>query len=81
MMTPQAFNRIDKPEQINALLTGIAFKCPLDGNAEGCVIAELHELPIRERLDRLGALTPDQKRCLYREHLLCLQSREIENTA
>lgn len=81
MITLPAFYRIDRPEQINALLTGIAFECPLGGYPADCMIAELRELSIGERLDRLRALTPDEKRHLYREHLLCLQSREIENNA
>ena len=75
-MTLRTFYRIDEPEQIDALLTGIAFQCPLGGNPADCVIADIREMSIHERLASLAALTPEQKRSLYLQHLACLQDRE-----
>ena len=81
MMTSQAFSRIGQPEQIEALLTGIAFRCPLGSYRKECVLGEYRELTVRERLDRLAALTPAQKRSLYHQHLSCLDKREREDIA
>lgn len=81
MVTLRAFSGIDRPEQIEALLTGIAFRCPLGSYRAECVLGEYHDLPIRERLDRLAALTPAQRRVLYRRHLTCLEERESGDSA
>jgi hypothetical protein len=81
MMTSKAFSRIDEPEQIEVLLTGIAFQCPFGSYRRECVLGEYRGLPVRKWLDRLAELTPAQKRDLYHQHLSCLEQRESGEAA
>ncbi|MHC5068435.1 MAG: hypothetical protein ACYTF0_07570 [Planctomycetota bacterium] len=63
------------PSTLRAMVTGLAVGCPFEHALENCVLAQLRQIPLAQRLARLQQMSVDELRDIYRQHLACQQRR------
>ena len=65
----------DYNEKIISLVEQLTLKCPVDDPLHHCPFSELRNLSLREKLEKIGAMTPGEMEELIRKHYDCFDER------
>ena len=66
----------DYNEKLISLVEQLTLKCPADDPLHHCPFSELRELTLKEKLEKIGALSTSELQELIQKHYDCFDERE-----
>ena len=65
----------DYNEKIISLVEQLTLKCPVDDPLHHCPFSELRDLTLREKLEKIGAMSSSELEELVQKHYDCFEER------